>query len=1477
MADNENVVDTLSIQVNASAKKAIKNLTDLEDKLQTLASTVGNLSNAAGSLNRLGYALNTLSSVNVGNLSKGITQLKRLEKINFGQNVGSVTAMATQLQNLSSALAVMGSVNYKDAHIRPFVNAMEKLSTVTIDPALSVEIKNLSTAMEPFTTMKDISSNVTKFISALGKLASTGNTIRNVTVELPDFAKAIRDAATVLSQLGGVNPQITQFISSLGQLASVGNRIPGAAQNLRLLTTALRDMITALNGVNINGDVAQLVSAISTLASSLGAINGQGGGGGLRTSTQRVSLLSKGFQKLGNIASSALKKIVSLLKKVGTSVGSAFGNLIRQISGVKEASTHMFTLSDGIKSVIGGLLGMRGITGVFNWLKEAVTAGGDITEIDHIVKSVFGENMVGYVDEWADNAIDQFGIAAGAAKHYAGVLSSMFQASNITAHESGEMAMRMVELAGDLSAFYNIDTETAYNKIKSGLAGMVRPLRDLGIDLSIATLQEYALTQGITKKVSAMTQAEKVMLRYQYLLSVTGTQQGDFSRTSLSLANSLRTLRAYISAVTTQLGVGLAAALRHVVILLNAVMKRVLQLAQSFATLMQSIFGKYEGGASGIAMDLSGAEDYADGLADSVDNASSGLGDMADNAKQLAKSLSVLPFDELNQLNKDNQVNDSTTGGGTGSGGGLGDLGDLGIDDALGDIESMINNSTIPGAISKWIERIKNAFQAGNFYAVGRDAANMLNEGLLAIYKLLDPATVKEKFEPYIYAFAAAFDSFIDTFRFDLLGAVVARGINNIAYLFSTWYDLMNFERLGQQFASGLNGLLTEGDFYAWGFALGNYFMIAWDIFKGFVSNDELWHNLATAISDGIKGIAEGVRLGDIGEALALFVNGIATTLGDIAADNEMWQGVVDNIVNGINTFISTTNWKENGEKLNQFLQHFAEALADTIDGIHWEELGEGLGKTLTEIKMGDALYRLASSILTALGKFLSGLISEPGGSVALGIIGGLAALKISSSVLTLCFSHGTGALGTSIVSGIGSAVELSAPALGAMIVATIGQGILLAKNWEEIPTVTSGKITSALEKIWAIVNHPESLWRQEAINGFEKLTGTDIPDTMEKAMAYGFVSPISTAANLIGEIVPKVKELNIPEKLNEEIERSGPMLQRTASYSTALFGGSYIEGYTSNILPALNTSIAGIKAKYNETENMAETSGKNTAWRHGHGMRYTAELESSLNQMEDLVDGRFEHIKQQSPVYGRATMRDYGASFADQSELDANLSTMQSKCAATFEAIRQAAETIGTAAKNGVIHGLQTHTSGLESFAENAKNVTGGIADNVKTSLNIDMFRTGQTVGESFSNGLSSAHIATPHISVDWIDYGIMSIPQMSINWYKSGGYFRGGNGSVIGIGEGHRDEAVLPLENRKTMSMIADSIVSASNGMGLDTQDLADAIVEAMVTVNSGQQDPIFHIEVKTEDNEVLARAVTRGQRSIDYRNNPTPRFAY
>lgn len=67
----------------------------------------------------------------------------------------------------------------------------------------------------------------------------------------------------------------------------------------------------------------------------------------------------------------------------------------------------------------------------------------------------------------------------------------------------------MTQLGYDLSSFFNISVEDSMQKLQSGIAGELEPLRRLGYDLSVARLQQEALNLGITKSVSAMNQAEK--------------------------------------------------------------------------------------------------------------------------------------------------------------------------------------------------------------------------------------------------------------------------------------------------------------------------------------------------------------------------------------------------------------------------------------------------------------------------------------------------------------------------------------------------------------------------------------------------------------------------------------------------------------------------------------------------------------------------------------------------------------------------------------------------------------------------------------------------------------------------------------------------------------------------------------------------------------------------------------------------------
>ena len=100
----------------------------------------------------------------------------------------------------------------------------------------------------------------------------------------------------------------------------------------------------------------------------------------------------------------------------------------------------------------------------------------------------------------------------------------------------------MVGLAGDMASFYNLDLETAFEKIRSGISGETEPLKQLGINMSVANLEAYALSQGITTAYNEMSQAEQVMLRYNYLMSTTADAQGDFARTQDSYANQTRLL-----------------------------------------------------------------------------------------------------------------------------------------------------------------------------------------------------------------------------------------------------------------------------------------------------------------------------------------------------------------------------------------------------------------------------------------------------------------------------------------------------------------------------------------------------------------------------------------------------------------------------------------------------------------------------------------------------------------------------------------------------------------------------------------------------------------------------------------------------------------------------------------------------------------------------------------------------------------------
>ena len=174
-------------------------------------------------------------------------------------------------------------------------------------------------------------------------------------------------------------------------------------------------------------------------------------------------------------------------------------------------------------------------------IKTGIDYASDLAEVQNVVDVTFG-SATEAINSWSKECLAAYGMNEVSAKRYAGTIGAMFKSSGLAGDAIVDMSKDMVGLAGDMASFYNLDLETAFEKIRSGISGETEPLKQLGINMSVANLEAYALSQGITTAYNEMSQAEQVMLRYNYLMSTTADAQGDFARTQDSYANQTRLL-----------------------------------------------------------------------------------------------------------------------------------------------------------------------------------------------------------------------------------------------------------------------------------------------------------------------------------------------------------------------------------------------------------------------------------------------------------------------------------------------------------------------------------------------------------------------------------------------------------------------------------------------------------------------------------------------------------------------------------------------------------------------------------------------------------------------------------------------------------------------------------------------------------------------------------------------------------------------
>lgn len=238
---------------------------------------------------------------------------------------------------------------------------------------------------------------------------------------------------------------------------------------------------------------------------------------------------------------STLKDVTNNIEKESKKWDKAAGE---SASGAESAWT-------GAVGKIAGALTAAGIGKVLlSWGKAAISAASDLSEVQNVVDVTFGDGAK-KIDAWAKSAGSAFGLTETQAKKFTSTIGAMMKSSGVAGDEIVQMSTDLSGLAADMASFYNLDFETAFDKIRAGISGETMPLKQLGINMSVANLEAFALEQGIKKSYSAMSQGEQTILRYKYLMKATADAQGDFARTSDGYANSMRRVETALETIKT--------------------------------------------------------------------------------------------------------------------------------------------------------------------------------------------------------------------------------------------------------------------------------------------------------------------------------------------------------------------------------------------------------------------------------------------------------------------------------------------------------------------------------------------------------------------------------------------------------------------------------------------------------------------------------------------------------------------------------------------------------------------------------------------------------------------------------------------------------------------------------------------------------------------------------------------------------------
>lgn len=323
--------------------------------------------------------------------------------------------------------------------------------------------------------------------------------------------------------------------------------------------------------------------------------------------------------------------------------------------------------------------------GIGKIIKDSIMDGMESIESESLFSTSLGA-LEGQAREWSENLQSSLGLNGYELRKQVGTLYNMTSSMGIASGQAYELSTSLTELANDMASFYNISTEEAFVKLRSGITGEAEPLKALGILVDETTIKQAAYRNGIAKVGAELTQQQKVQARYIAIMEQTKTAQGDMARTIDSPANQLRLLTTQLDLVKINLGQAFMPIAQIVLPMLVNLAKGLVSITSTIGQFMNALFGTSD----------TGQEDTINQMVGANQDLASSYGDAEKAAKKAQKTLAG--FDEINTLNK-------AESGASNNAGGSVEMPNLG----LGKNEGAVNK--ISDEIKNMVDKLKAIFK----------------------------------------------------------------------------------------------------------------------------------------------------------------------------------------------------------------------------------------------------------------------------------------------------------------------------------------------------------------------------------------------------------------------------------------------------------------------------------------------------------------------------------------------------------------------------------------------------------------------------------------------------------------------------------------------------------------------------------------------------------------------------------------------